>query len=121
MLETTTNQIRSDESYIHAVTRLRNKCGNYRFLNQIIKHPNETKFILQNAGSNLFFHSLPFIVLGITVTIIAWFGFFQMNGAQQIILILCAVIFLVSIFRRIKKVEDALTAASQIAYNYGKI
>ena len=121
MFETMPYPDYSDNSYIHAISGLRHKSGNYQFLNQILDEPEDTKLIIEGAGSTLFSNALPLIALSFLTLIIGLFGFFGLNAIQQSLVTVFSALFLFGMFGKMKNTLGAICAASQVAYHFGKI
>ena len=121
MFETMPYPDYSDHSYINAIAGLRYKSGNYQFLNQILDEPEDTKVIIEGAGSTLFSNALPLIALSFLTLIIGLFGFFGLNIIQQTLVTVFSALCLFSLFAQMKNTFGAICAASQVAYHFGKI
>jgi len=121
MFETMPYPDYSDDSYIHAIAGLRHESGNYQFLNRILDEPEDTKLIIEGAGSMLFSNALPLIALSFLTLIIGVFGFFGLNAIQQSLVTVFSALFLIGMLRQLKHTLSAICAASQVAYHFGKI
>lgn len=121
MFETMPYPDYSDYSYLNAMSGLRHKSGNYQFLNRIIDAPEDTKLIIEGAGSTLFSNALPLIALSFLMLIIGVFGFFGLNAIQQSLVTVFSAFCLFAMLGQLKKTLWAICAASQVAYHFGKI
>jgi len=121
MFETMPYPDYSDHSYLSAIAGLRHKSGHYQFLNQILEEPEDTKLIIEGAGSTLFSNALPLFILSFLTLIIGVFGIFGLNAIQQALVTVFSTLFLFGIFSQFKSTLKAICAASQVAYHFGKI